>query len=271
MEKEQLIPIIKEIKNDVSRYFIKEGTPYIIMEGYESYGDIITLFAKQTNLLESLLLLLEYNHTEEAYVLFRSQINNYMVIVYLLGDDQYKSRFKQYNLQPMKNVLKLLYDVKKGIKEGTVNEDIGKDLDKKIKKWELILKENGCVKQKNGYDTRPISIAKMAWKNPYCLGLYLTYYRNGCIYEHSDSSSLDIYREKISEDLSNRFVFKMNLSLSSTEKEKDILNISTQIYCNTFIEITKKMSANKNLEVLLEKQKLAEIILKIESVLKKME
>ena len=62
----------------------------------------MTLYSKQTNLFDSALLLLENNHAEEAYVLVRSMLNNLMLIQYLCDDDEDRSRYKNYSIQPYK-------------------------------------------------------------------------------------------------------------------------------------------------------------------------
>lgn len=94
------IELFKNIMSDVQEYVLKNESPYIILEGYEYIREVITLYAKQHNLVESTLLLLENNNNEEAMILARSVLNNYFLIGYLLNDPD-KSHLKEYQSQPL--------------------------------------------------------------------------------------------------------------------------------------------------------------------------
>lgn len=69
MNKEEKIRYANFLIEEITSKFLQKDSPYIIMEGYEYFREVITLYAKQSNLFESALILLENNHAEEAYVL----------------------------------------------------------------------------------------------------------------------------------------------------------------------------------------------------------
>ena len=67
------------------------------MQDYEYIREAITLYAKQHNLVESTLLLIDNNHNEEAMILSRSVLNNYFLIEFIVNDPD-KSHLKEYQL-----------------------------------------------------------------------------------------------------------------------------------------------------------------------------
>lgn len=58
------IKLLKEMMEVVKKYFLKNKNPYIIMEDYEYFREAITLYAKQHNLIKSVLLLVDNNMYE---------------------------------------------------------------------------------------------------------------------------------------------------------------------------------------------------------------
>lgn len=56
--------LIKEIMPDIEEYFLLNNRGYIILEGYEWFRDIITLYAKQHQLVSATELLLDNNMNE---------------------------------------------------------------------------------------------------------------------------------------------------------------------------------------------------------------
>lgn len=91
------IDLLKDIMKDVEENFLKNESPYIVMEEYEYFREAITLYAKQNNLIESVLLLMENNMNEEAMILARSVLNNYFLVSYILDDPQ-KKHLKEYQV-----------------------------------------------------------------------------------------------------------------------------------------------------------------------------
>ena len=122
--------------------------PTLIQEGYEVLRELITLYAKQTNLFESTLLLLENNHAEEAYVLFRSQLNNHMLIEYLRNNKEDNKRLKDFMIQPAKSDYRFLKKIKEGINKGWIESERYKDIDERISDLAEILKANNAVTKK---------------------------------------------------------------------------------------------------------------------------
>ncbi len=141
---------------------------------------MITFYAKQSNLLESTLLLIENNHAEEAYVLVRSMLNNAMLIDYLCNDDG--ERYKNYMIQPTKAELSFFYDIKKALKNGWLKE-APPELDKRIKEYEELLKNEGFTTQKKTrgklqdiIDTKLLNIKGMALTNELLFAHYMMFY-----------------------------------------------------------------------------------------------
>ena len=72
----ELTDLLKEITEDIAKYVIKEGQPIILIDEYSWYREVLSLMAKQVNLCDSCILLLENGMEQEAYLLARSQFNN---------------------------------------------------------------------------------------------------------------------------------------------------------------------------------------------------
>lgn len=246
MNKEEKIQYANYLIEEITSKFLQKDSPYIIMEGYEYFREVITLYAKQSNLFESALLLIENNHAEEAYVLVRSMLNNTMLIDYLCNDENRK-RYKNYIIQPTKAELSFLYDIKTALKNGWMNEK-PPELDKRIKEYEELLKQEGFAtykkvngKTKKFADTKLLSIKGMALTDKLLFGHYMKFYREGSQYEHSDISSLSIYRTPI-EDLPNTGAFIMDLSRTDPVLEERVLNLAITIYSLTFIRLLQHMT-----------------------------
>lgn len=72
----ELTNLLKEITEEIAKYVIKEGYPIILIDEYSWYREVLSLMAKQVNLCESCILLLENGMEQEAYLLAKSQFNN---------------------------------------------------------------------------------------------------------------------------------------------------------------------------------------------------
>ena len=68
----EMTKMLKKIIDDISEKIIKEGTPIILVDEYSWYREVLSLMAKQINLCDSCLLLLENGMEQEAYLLARS-------------------------------------------------------------------------------------------------------------------------------------------------------------------------------------------------------
>ena len=93
------VDLFKDIMKDIEENFLKNESLYIVKE-YEYFLEAITLYAKQNNLIKSVLLLMKNNMNEEAMVLARSVLNNYFLLSYILADPQ-KMHLKEYQMQPI--------------------------------------------------------------------------------------------------------------------------------------------------------------------------
>ncbi|WP_229389879.1 DUF5677 domain-containing protein [Lysinibacillus sphaericus] len=246
MNKEEKLQYANYLIEEITSKFLQKDTPYIIMEGYEYFREVITLYAKQSNLFESALILIENNHAEEAYVLVRSMLNNTMLIDYLCNDES-GERYRNYMIQPTKAELSFFYDIKKALKNGWLKEK-PPELEKRIKDYEELLKQEGFTtrkkvkgKTKEVIDTRLLSIKGMALTDMLLFGHYMQFYREGSKYEHSDFSSLSIYRTPI-EDLPDTVAFILDLSRTDPVLEERVLNLAITIYSLTFIRLLQHMT-----------------------------
>lgn len=258
MNKDEKIQYANYLIDEITTKFLQKDNPYIIMEGYEYFREVITLYAKQSNLLESTLLLIENNHAEEAYVLVRSMLNNAMLIDYLCNDDD-GERYKNYMIQPTKAELSFFYDIKKALKNGWLKE-APPELDKRIKEYEELLKNEGFTTKKktrgklqDGIDTKLLNIKGMALTDELLFAHYMMFYREGSKYEHSDFSSLEVYRNPI-EDLPNTVAFILDLSRTDPVLEEKLLNLAITIYSLTFIRLLQHIT-NKQGHLIQEERK----------------
>jgi hypothetical protein len=245
MSKEEKIQYANCLIEEITSKFLQKDRPYIIMEGYEYLREVVTLYAKQSNLFESTLLLLENNHAEEAYVLVRSMLNNLMVIDYLCNDDEEKERYKNYMIQPVKAELAFLMDISKAITKGWIKESQYPDLRKNIKERKEFLRKEGFVKDVKGkeqIDTNMLSIRGMALTDELLFGHYTLFYREASKFEHSDVASLDIYRTPVTEEYPNTVAFILDLSKTDSELEEKVINLSVCIYSFSYLTILKHLT-----------------------------
>jgi hypothetical protein len=241
MKIEEKIEYGQYLINEISNKFLLVGQPYIILEGYEYLREVITLYAKQTNLFESTILLLENNHAEEAFILVRSMLNNGMLVDYLINDNPDRERYKNYAIQPTKSELTFLYNIKKAITRGWVEEL--QDIDTKIENYEKLLIEEGFVTNKGKVDKQLLTVTELANQDKLLFGMYMMFYREGSQYEHSDITSLSIYRKVIDEEIPNTHAFLMDLSKTDETLQEKVLNLSLTIYGLTFVKLLKHISS----------------------------
>lgn len=248
------IELFKDIMSDVQEHVLKNESPYIILEYYGYIREVITLYAKQHNLVESTLLLLENNNNEEAMILARSVLNNYFLIGYLLNDPD-KSHIKEYQSQPLISQLYYWKNVKE-ILNGQFGQDLqnsGKqliftkeDVNNKIAFLEQEITNAGF--QTNKRPLRIIDLAKYADNRGF--ELYSTFYAYASKYEHSDISTLDIYKQKILDDHSNNKAFTLDMNRTDDKLKETVLTIITTAYTQSLSklidEITVKQSHLKS-------------------------
>ena len=239
---------LKELMDDIEEYLIQNNRGMVILPGYEWYRDVLTLYAKQHNLLEAILVLLDNNMCEEAIILCRSMLNNYFLIGYLINDET-GNRIKEFHIQPWLSHKKKLENMRKILK-GSFGEKLK---EKGIEPPVTIEKLNNDIKaikeeiKKQGFkaDDKPLSIVKLAkHSDERGFELYSFIYAEASKYEHSDISSLEIYKKEV-ESVDKNIGFIMDTN-STDEKLRDMINTVIFIcYLSTFIKI---------LEVLKEKE-----------------
>lgn len=247
---ESRIQRLRELMDEVVEQFFAEGEPYVVEKEGEYLRDVITLYAKQHNLLESILVLLEHNMSEEAYILLRSLLNNGMWIVYLCDDDEKRSRFREYSNQPIINNLYFLNNlVTASKKEWFTNPEIVKEnkidieqVKKDIKELEKIMKDKGIEQN----ERRPVSVAKLAKSNDLLFGYYFSVYNDASKYEHSDPATLNFYRNKIMNEYDNDLIFSIDLSKTSEELKEKVLYFAAAIYGNSFMKIFNHFTDKQN-------------------------
>ena len=195
---------------------LKEGRPIIILEGYEWIREVLSLLAKNINLFESCLVLLENNMEQEAYILARSQFNNTLWISYLC-DDHNNERTKEYyyeyhisKLLQFRNIQKYVSENEEKIKNSGAEIIEESEIEEKITQVEALLTSEG-------YNTEKIyakSIAKLAKEKQELFGVYISMYCEGSEYEHSNRGKVASFREAILDEYDADAVFKIELGKS---------------------------------------------------------
>ena len=262
------IDLLKDIMKDVEEDFLKNESSYIVMEEYEYFREAITLYAKQNNLIESVLLLMENNMNEEAMILARSVLNNYFLVSYILDDPQ-KKHLKEYQIQPIVTSLYYWNNAKqimqrpfwqKLINEGKSLPFKEQEVDNNIAALETAITKAGFPKSQ-----RPLSIKKLAENaDERGLELYVTFYSEASKFEHSDISCLDIYKEKILENDSNNQVFKLNMNKTDESLKEKIMSMIIISYTESFIKLVEEVTINNpHLKAAYNEKKLPEIMIKI--------
>lgn len=153
-EFKELIEQGKFIEEYVGKEVLKEGSPIIILEGYEWIREVLSLLAKNINLFESCLVLLENNMEQEAYILARSQFNNTLWISYLC-DDYNNERTKEYyyeyhisKLLQFRNIQKYVSENEEKIKNSGAEIIEESEIEEKITQVEALLTSEGYNTEK---------------------------------------------------------------------------------------------------------------------------
>ena len=214
----ELTELLKEIIEEIAKNIIKEGQPIILIDEYSWYREVLSLMAKQVNLCDSCMLLLENGMEQEAYLLARSQFNNSLWIKYLCeadeGDDtKLKEFFYQPNIAQLrtnKNLIKMITEYGDALDdEFKADEIIDKLNESSEENRKILRRENITEKQK--------SIAELAKQNVSLFGMYITLYNEGSKFEHSDISTTKLYRKKVVEGYPEEQVFVFDLGKSNKE------------------------------------------------------
>lgn len=212
----EMTNLLKEICSDITKNIIKEGQPIVLIDAFDWYREVLSLFAKQVNLCDSCMLLLENGMEQEAYLLARSQFNNMLWIKYLCeGEDN--SRVKEYFYQPHisqilsnKNFKKMITDFRDELDERFLEAEVMERLERGIEENTQVLnQENIPIKTK--------SIAELAKQDGILFGMYVTLYNEGSKFEHSDISKTKLYRKQAVEDYNSDRAFIFDLSRSDKE------------------------------------------------------
>lgn len=239
---------LKYIMNEVENYLFTVKSNQMTLPKYEYYREIIRLYAKQHNLLESILLLLDSNHSEESYILARSMVNNYFLIGYLLDDNKKRNRLKKYKMQPIISLIYQLNNIVEIISSPKFKDIKGIKLKFPISKIRLKIEEYKKELEKKGLkkDEKPFSIKYLAkYGDDNGLQLYSSFYTEASKYEHSDISSLNIYKMEDNHQESKDKVFTVNLSKTNNQLKKYIYTNVEVAYCYTFIKIVLHIAKNE--------------------------
>lgn len=259
---------LKHIMPEIEEYLIKNNSPFFIQAGYEWFRDVVTLYAKQHNLLEAAITLMDSGMNEEAYIIARSAINNYFLIGYLLNDNKDRTRLKEYHTQPLISKKYQLENIKEMIKgsfgkrmklKGVTLPYTMKDLNARIKEIESSIIKEGFSK-----DKKPLSVLKLANKSDsQGFDMYASYYSEASKFEHSDITSLNIYKRAINNDISINQAFIMDLNRTDENLKKIIYSIFIITYLDSCSKICDVI-ANKepHLKVNYNISKIEEILMK---------
>ena len=236
---------MKEIIDDIARDILKEGHPIIIVEDYSWYKETLSLLAKQVNLCDSCILLLENGMEQEAYLMARSQFNNMLWVKYIC-DDIGEAHVKEYFYQPHISQILTNKNLKKMLNE------FDDSLDERFDKEAMItLLDNGIcanqrILQQENIATKPKSIAELSKQNGLLFGTYVTLYNEGSKFEHSDISKIRKYRKKVIEGYTEDQVFVMELGTSNKDEWLTVFRYSLQSIYFAFESFWNRVSTRED-------------------------
>lgn len=258
---------LRDIMPEIQAYIIKNECKHFIGEDYEYFRDVITLYAKQHNLIKSTLLLMENDMNEEAFILARSVINNYFWIGYLLNDDAKRNRLKEYHIQPLINERNKLSNMIKMLKGDFGEKAREKGVKFKFTSKDLYDRRKRIFKEieSRGFDKRinPVSVSTLAKKcDKQGFDLYSTFYVEASKYEHSDISSLEIYKQNNTNGLYKSNEFVMDLNRTNKELQSMIYSMLVMAYIDSCHKIIREMTSDMNIAYNYNEEKIKEIIIK---------
>lgn len=228
---QKAISLSRQIQEHINKDILKEGQPFIIIEKYEWLREALSLLAKQSNLFESCIVLLENNMEQEAYILARSQFNNMLWISYICNDND-NSRVKEYFYEPHITHLQQLYKIKKylrDLREDTPQFENFSTLDFKvinstINKIKDVLKTEGYIVDNARKPLKNKSIFELTEKDSLLLGMYLSFYNDASKFEHADISTIKNYRNAVVNEISDSIAFSFELNRSNVSLWKSVFN-----------------------------------------------
>ena len=222
---QKIIDIMKDILSDISIHLIRENTNIIVLDEYRWLPETLSLMAKQVNLCDSCMLLLENGMEHEAYILARSQFNNMLWIRYLISDTD-GSRLKEFINQPYinqwsldKKLLKMMESYPNEVDEKLNVENLREHLRNRINQYSQYLDNEGVNKQLK-------RISDLANQDSNTLSIYLTFYNKGSKIEHSDISSTREYRKGILDDYSIDEIFTIDMGKSNKDRWYEVFEFS---------------------------------------------
>lgn len=241
----KITDLLKEITEDITKYIIKDGNPIIVLENYRWVTEVLSLWAKQVNLCESCILLLENGMEQEAYLLARSQFNNMLWIKYICdgeGEERVTEYFHQPNISQImhnKNLIKMLTDF-----EGHLDERFNKE--EMIEKLNEAIEENKRILSENQVENKLKSIAELAKQDAILFGSYVTLYNNASKFEHSDMSKIKKYRRKVLDEYSEQQVFSIDMVTSDKKEWLTVLHSSVMSLFFSFESFTSRIINREN-------------------------
>ncbi len=98
--------------------------------------------------------------------------------------------------------------------------------------------------------------------------LYVSCYKTASRYEHSDISTLDIYKQKVFEEHSNNAVFNLNVSRTDESLKEQVMNIIVSAYTQSLLKIINEVTDNHpELDHFIEEEHLKIIFSKLSKLL----
>ena len=208
---------IRDILEDMSKYVVKENTPIIVIDEYSWCVCALSLLAKQINLCDSCVLLLENGMEQEAYLIARSQFNNLLWIKYICEDED-GSRIKEYIYQPNIAQKKQVRKIKDMISQHADEFDERFHDVTFVEKMDNLIADNDRILSEAGVSNLQYKqVFDLAKQNTFLFEMYLTMYNEGSQIEHSDISAVNRYRQKILDEYSDTQIFYMDLSKSDED------------------------------------------------------
>lgn len=266
MDVDKLIYEYKKISEMVELEYIKEEQAVIILEGYDYFREVNTLFYRVHNLLDAIFELLLSNMAEEAYILFRSLINSQIIIAYLLNNFKNKQCLDEYLMQPTFGRIKYLKNIKGIYKQDwfvELNEKNNSkicidDIDKEIAEL------TDSISRKGFKNAALTPVYQYAMDNNLSYGLYRSEYHEASKAEHGDPSFTKFYREQIMSEYNNDLVYKPNISKTNIELKEKLFKLSIHSYSYIFILIVGHITNNEE-QLLLNynKENLSELMIRI--------
>lgn len=247
------ISLSRQIQEHLNKDILKEGQPIIILEKYEWLREVLSLLAKQSNLFESCILLLENYMEQEAYILARSQFNNMLWISYLCNVNN-NQRVKEYFYEPHITQLQQLNNIKKYLRhlpednqhfEKLSTIDLGV-IDSNIARIKAILKTEGYVVDNPQKPLRNKSIFELTDKDPLLLGMYNSFYNDASKFEHADISTVKNYRNSVVDDISTNIAFIFDLSKSNIVLWKSVFKHTLTILFQSINALYKRIKNHDN-------------------------